>query len=150
VSFSRRRIIISALILSCLVGGSVGTAAPASATTRTESQMVGLINHSRQHYGRSKLSYSMSLSIFARKHSAAMAERRTIFHTTNLAYKLRSFSWRVAGENVGMGPSMISLHEAFMKSPHHRDNILYRGFHRVGVGVAWRSGIAYITVIFLG
>jgi uncharacterized protein YkwD len=145
-----RRTIVFALLLSGLLAGSVTASAPASAETRTEAQMVNLINNARAHYGRHKLSYSTALSRLARAHSKVMADAGTIFHTKNLAGRLSYFSWSVAGENVGMGPSMIALHKAFMASPHHRANILYKSFRRVGVGVIWRNGIAYITEMFLG
>ena len=78
-----------------------------------------------------------------------MASKGTIFHTSNLAYLLRNFSWTWAGENVGMGPTIDTLHRAFMASLHHRQNNLNGRFHRVGVGVVWKNGIAFITVDFL-
>ena len=48
-----------------------------------------------------------------------------------------------------MGPSMDALHTAFMLSLHHRENNLEKRFHRVGVGVIWKNGVAFITVEFL-
>jgi uncharacterized protein YkwD len=77
-----------------------------------------------------------------------MANQQTIFHTSNLAGALANLRWTIAGENVGMGPSMNALHQAFMLSPEHRRNNLEKRFHRFGVGVVWRSGIAFITVEF--
>jgi uncharacterized protein YkwD len=145
-----RRAVASALLITTLFVGSVATAPGASAATRSEVSLGNMMNHARHHYGRGGLRYSSGLSILARRHSALMAKRGTIFHTANLAYRLRGYSWRVAGENVGMGPTMLALHQAFMASPHHRENILYRGYHRYGVGVVWKDGIAYVTVEFMG
>jgi uncharacterized protein YkwD len=111
--------------------------------------MVFLINQARARANRQGLRYSEALSSIARVHSAQMARHGTIFHTSNLEYVLRRFQWSLAGENVGMGPTMDLLHQAFMLSPPHRRNNLDKRFHRFGVGVIWRSGVAYITVEFM-
>ncbi len=111
--------------------------------------MVLLINRARHAANRQGLRWSATLSSIARMHSAQMAAKGTIFHTKNLAYAFRRFSWTLGGENVGMGPSMDALHAAFMHSTEHRWNNLDKRFHRVGVGVIWSKGVAYITVEFL-
>jgi len=155
VRLSGRRIIVSILLLSTLLAGSAAASTSASAATRrhgptaSEARIVYLINKARQHANRWHLKYSEALSRIARAHSALMASKGTIFHTNNLANAFRNFSWTLGGENVGMGPSMDSLHTAFMLSPHHRENNLEKRFHRVGVGVIWKNGIAFITVEFL-
>lgn len=153
--FSCRRTIVSLLLLSTLFAGSAAAASPAGAATRrhgptaSEARMVWLINNARKHSNRVGLRYSYALSQVARAHSKLMASKGTIFHTSNLAGAFNSFSWTIGGENVGMGPSMEALHTAFMLSKHHRDNNLDKRFHRVGVGVVWKNGVAYITVEFL-
>ncbi|MGZ4208718.1 MAG: CAP domain-containing protein [Actinomycetota bacterium] len=152
--FSGRKTIVSALLLSSLLFGSVAAASPASAAgrfraTHSEKQMVRLINQARAHAHRSALHYSPGLARLARAHSALMARQGTIFHTSNLANKLRSYRWSLAGENVGMGPTIDALHLAFMASTPHRHNNLDKRFHRFGVGVVWRNGIAFITVEFM-
>ncbi len=152
--FSGRRTIVSLLLLSTLLVGSVAAASSASAAisrgpTRTEARMLYLINQARRAANRAPLTYSLSLSNVARAHTALMASKGTIFHTTNLAYAFRNFSWTLGGENVGMGPSIDSLHTAFMASLHHRENNLDPRFHRIGIGVVWKNGVAFITVQFL-
>jgi len=148
-----RRIIVSLLLFSTLFVGSAAAASPASAATRgptnSERRIAWLINRARKDANRPTLRYSYALSRVARGHSALMASKGTIFHTSNLAYSFRNFSWTIGGENVGMGPSMNALHAAFMASPHHRDNNLDKRFHRFGVGVVWKNGVAYVTVQFL-
>ncbi|MGZ4104601.1 MAG: CAP domain-containing protein [Actinomycetota bacterium] len=154
VRFSGRKTIVSALLLSSLLFGSVAAASPASAAgtfraTHSEKQMVRLINQARARHHRAALHYSPGLARLARQHSALMASKATIFHTSNLAYTLRNFHWSIAGENVGMGPTIDALHLAFMASTPHRHNNLDKRFHRFGVGVVWRNGIAFITVEFM-
>jgi uncharacterized protein YkwD len=150
--FSGRRTIVSILLFSSVLVGSVAAAPPASAATiptAAEKRMVYLINKARAQAHLPGLQYTPGLGGLARLHSALMARRGTIFHTSNLAYLLRNFSWTLAGENVGMGPSIDLLHQAFMASPAHRRNNLERRFHRIGVGVVWKNGVAFITVDFL-
>lgn len=154
MKLSGRRTIVSLLLLSTLLVGSAAAAAPASAATRfgptkSEVRMGWLINKARQHANRGDLKYSPALSRLARAHSAVMAKAGTIFHTKNLAYAFRNFSWTLGGENVGMGPSMDALHKAFMLSPSHRDNNLDKRFNRFGIGVIWKNGVAFVTVEFL-
>jgi uncharacterized protein YkwD len=86
----------------------------------------------------------------ANEHSQQMAKAGRIFHTVSLGSKLTFVSWSVAGENVGAGGSMRDLFDAFMKSDAHRQNILGRGFRRVGVGVYAHDGFLWVTLIFVG
>lgn len=149
---SGRRIIASILLLSTVLIGSIAAAAPASASTTSEvlaeRRMMYLINYARTHSGRTALRYSAALTTIATRQAVAMARAGSIFHTANLAYALRYVQWTVAGENVGMGPSMDALHRAFMLSPPHRRNNLEPRFHRIGVGVVWKNGVAFIAVEF--
>ncbi|HLW16169.1 MAG TPA: CAP domain-containing protein [Actinomycetota bacterium] len=152
--FSGRRIVVLVLLVSTLFVGSAAAASSAGAATTfrptaSEVRMGWLINRAREHANRWGLKYSPALSKIARAHSALMASEGTIFHTTNLANSFRNFSWTIGGENVGMGPSMYALHTAFMLSPHHRENNLDKRFHRFGIGVVWKNGIAFVTVQFL-
>ena len=154
MKLSGRRTIVSLLLLSTLLAGSAVGASSASASTtyrptKSEARLGWLINKERQHAHHWDLKYSPALSRIARAHSLQMARAGTIFHTKNLAYAFRSFRWTLGGENVGMGPSIDALHRAFVASPHHRDNNLDKRFHRFGIGVIWRRGIAYVTVEFL-
>jgi uncharacterized protein YkwD len=141
---------VSVLLGCAIFCAGVINAAPASAQTLTEAKMARYINSARTHDGLRALRVSSSLTDLARRHSRSMAARGTIFHTSNLSGSLRSFSWRVAGENVGKGPVLYSLYQAFMKSPAHRDNILYSKYRTLGVGCVWSKRIVYCTQTFLG
>ena len=153
MKLSGKRTIVSMLLLSAIFAGSAAVAPSASASTYygtpSERRIVYLTNVARHHAGLSALRYSSSLSTLARKHSLLMASQGTIFHTYNLGGVLRNFSWWLAGENVGMGPGLDVLQQAFMNSPEHRANILDPHFHRFGVGAVWKNGIVYVTVDFL-
>lgn len=140
---------ISLLFLSMVFTlGSFVSAPAASATSLAEEKMWRMINNTRENYDRKTLKLSQGLSDKARSHSRKMRSTDKLFHTSSLSSTLGSFAWTVAGENVGVGPDMRTLHKAFMNSAGHRANILYGKYERVGVGVAWEDGRAWITVMF--
>jgi len=59
--------------------------------------------------------------------------------------------WRALGENVGYGPTVATIENAYMHSPHHRANILNASFTQAGVGVATSpQGQTYTVQVFLG
>ena len=82
----------------------------------------------------------------ARAHSAEMMAAGNIFHSSNLAGV--ASGWESLAENVGAGPSVSSLHTAFMDSAGHRRNIL-GDFNYAGVGVKEADGQIWVTVIFM-
>jgi len=53
------------------------------------------------------------------------------------------------GENVGRGGNIETLHQAFMDSPGHRDNLLNPVYDLVGIGVVWSEGIPYVVEVFM-
>ena len=148
---SRRSSALMSILLGCsFFVTSLATAPPAHATTTSEYKMAHYVNNSRDSRGFAKLRVSGALSDLARKHSKQMAAAGSIFHTKDLGYTLRSYSWSVAGENVGRGGSLWDIHVAMMNSDGHRANILYRGFKKIGVGVVWSGGRVYVTEMFMG
>jgi uncharacterized protein YkwD len=135
------------LALSVMLG-AVAPSARASWTPRRD--MLGWMNTARSNYGSVGLYRGRRLREMADEHSRKMANAGQIFHTASLGSKLRFVSWNVAGENVGVGGSMRALFDAFMKSEVHRDNILGRGYRRVGIGVYAHGGYLWVTLIFVG
>jgi len=147
-----RRTAIARIGIVLVVMLMVGFLAPkhADAATYSDRYMASLINGARRAHGRAPLKFNDSLSKFARRHSSTMASADRLYHNPYLAQWLRNWSWRILGENVGVGDSVPSLHVAFMNSRHHRDNILDRRFSSIGVGVVVRNGRTWVTVIFRG
>ena len=82
-----------------------------------------------------KLSLDPELSKAARVHTNEMIRKNELFHTSSANLKNRVTNWVVLGENVGVGSTVSSLHEAFMNSPAHRDNVMLPTYRHVGVGV---------------
>ena len=118
--------------------------------TESERSFRSLMNVERGEDGIRTLKMKPQLVTVARRQSGDMAEAGGIFHNPDLGSDLRKVSWSIAGENVGVGSTVESLHQAFMDSPPHRENILRTAFKRVGVGVVTADGRIWVTVVFAG
>ena len=131
---------------------TTGLGISASAEPATESQFVAEINASRKANGLAPLAVNSKLASYADTHTARMMAEGEIFHSTGSQLaSAGSPGWTKLGENVGRGGTPYSLHhDAFMKSPTHRANILDPDFNYVGVGTAFDSeDVMYVTVIFM-
>lgn len=58
-------------------------------------------------------------------------------------------SWAKLGENVGTGPDVGSIMNAFVASPGHYANIVDPEFTHIGVGVVWDGNRMYTTHRFM-
>jgi uncharacterized protein YkwD len=131
------RTVVGALLTST-IGGLAALAVPTSAfaesTATMESQFVAKINSARESNGLRPYSVASDLTSVARQHSADMAAKQSLYHNPDLTTQVQN--WQAVGENVGEGPTVDDIHQAFMNSPEHRDNILDHDFTQVGVGVS--------------
>jgi uncharacterized protein YkwD len=106
------------------------------------------INDVRGKTQRGMLRLDPELSRTARLHSREMAKQDKLYHTPNQKLSKRVTNWTILGENVGVGGDVQSLHDAFMASPAHADNVLYDSFRHMGVGVIKDGSKMWVTVIF--
>lgn len=136
----RRVLLVFALCLSLSV---LSWLRPLEATQRD----VQLDNAERLRRGIPALREDSGLDSIAYRHSQEMAAKGTIWHDTST--QRASQPWIAYGENVGMGPTLDAVHQAFMNSPEHRQNILEPFFKEMGAGVAGRGGVVYVTEIFV-
>ncbi len=77
-----------------------------------------------------------------------MVRKNTLYHTPSKKLAWRVTNWTILGENVGVGNTVLSLHQAFMNSPAHLQNILYGSYRHVGVGTVTKNGRLWVTVVF--
>lgn len=144
---------VLALLLSALL--LIGSAHPADAEGERfgrRRQMLALTNQDRETRDRRELGFAAALSKYAKSHSAAMARKGYLFHSTDeqLRDALEGYDWSIGGENVGVGGSLDTLEDAFMASKLHRQNILRPDFQRAAVGVIRDGDRFWVTVIFYG
>ena len=117
-----------------------------TATLRAERELFASVNQARLAQGLPPLRWDESLAKAARRHAEAMAEHGSAQHgfdgEPSLSARVKQagahFSW--LSENVTQGPSPQFIHTQFMKSPHHRANILDRDMDSIGVGVVEQGG----------
>jgi uncharacterized protein YkwD len=143
------RIVAASTLVVALLAMSASVAPAASATLRRV-RMLEKVNHARVERGVHTLKMDDEVVKIAHAHNVAMAMKKALFHTADLGAKLRRVSWRVWGENVGVGMSMPRLFRAYMASPDHRANILNGRFTHVGISFIVRHGVMWSTLIFYG
>ena len=133
-----------ALALALLITGAAA-AKPAGATS-SESAVTSKINSVRAARGVHRLVTRSDLVRVARAQAQRMAVANRLYHNPRLARDVRNYRW--AGENVGYGPDVAKVHNAFMASPGHKANVLDRDYTEVGVGAVWANGRVWIAEVF--
>ncbi len=132
------------LILVVLLASLPALLAPttASALDKPERRALELVNRTRVRHGLRPVDPRSRLVRYAERHARVMARKRLLFHST-----LSLDGYRALGEIVGDGPSVRSVHRAFLRSKDHRRIMLGR-WKWIGIGVASRNGTRYVTEVF--
>jgi uncharacterized protein YkwD len=122
-----------------------------------EKQLFDLLNAARAKEKLPALVPNPVLFKLARDHSANMAKQKKMAHELDGKKvkdraKAASYDYRYIGENVAWSedqPEMKEIHEGWMKSKGHRENILKEPYREVGLGIAKSSkGEYYFTQVF--
>ncbi len=136
------------------MGLIVPGAALAQAATVAEQYLLSAINRERVNQDLPAVRLDAALIVAARTHAQVMADHRSISHRFPSEPEL-STRGSLAGahfdritENVAEGPSVIVLHDAWMRSSGHRANILDAGVDAVGVAVIADRGQLYAVEDF--
>lgn len=144
----RLRTLVAALLVAVAVVG-VGGVLAAPATADAESDFVARINDERASRGLATLTVDAELTTIARRWSGKMAASQQLAHNPNLSKEVTQ-DWEKLAENVGYGPDVPTIHDAFMNSSAHRTNILDPAVTHLGVGVAVDgSGQVWVTQVFM-
>ena len=133
-----------ALVLAALVTGAAA-AGPAAANS-VEDSFTAKLNGARSARGIPRLTTRSALVTVAREQARRMARSSRLYHNPRLTSEVTN--WRWVGENVGYGPSVASVHTAFMNSPAHRSNILDRDYTEVGIGAVVANGRVWVAEVF--
>jgi hypothetical protein len=137
------RRVVGAFITAALL--VVGLAPGAFAAS--EDSLLARINEERGAQGLAALASHWDLVDDAEAHSQAMMATENLHHNPNLGSV--TTGWVSLGENVGVGPTVGSIHTAFMASPPHRGNVL-GDFTHVGIGAVRASeNRMWVTVVFM-
>ena len=148
------RLITKVTITAVLGVAALGATVPASARSYVptdEAKVLSMVNQTRREKGLSALVRNDKLVAMARGQSDRMEDRGNIYHNPRLGAEAteRGLDWERVGENVGMGPNVDLIQQAFLDSPHHYENIVHPSYNHVGVGVVkGDDGKMYVTQVF--
>jgi len=110
------------------------------ATDDPRAALYAMIDAARASERAAPLSRDAQLETLAQEHAEAMRRARKTAHDTgdgDLNQRLQRADLELsAGENVAHAGSAALAQRALWASPSHRENLLFRGFDRVGIGVA--------------
>ena len=141
----------------------LAAAAPPAITTslttqQAEVRMLLLMNASRLQAGLVALAMDTGVSDAARRHSAAEAQVRYVYHdgpdASAASRNVPACGTGWYGENTGKvwSGGVDVLHHEFMAEPwepiNHRTNIMDRNFRRAGIGAVQGPDAVYVTVVF--
>jgi len=136
-------------LLAALFALAPGVHAQTSPTETSRS----LVNSARAAAGLPALGDDSRLDAIAQAQAQRMADRDAIYHNPNLKSDADAagVDWEWIGENVGVGPDAQSIHDGFMASPGHHENIVYRDYNVLGVGAAvGKDGSIFISQVYVG
>jgi len=140
-------LILIGVTLGSIVGTLVALGAPAGADAAGDAgRFLALTNQARATHGVPALAGNGQLTGLAKSWSARLAAAGGLSHNPSLGSQVGG--WRSIGENVGMGPSVDSIQQAFINSPDHYRNIMDSAFTLVGVGVTYSGGTVFVTLDF--
>lgn len=117
-------------------------------------QLFEMGNQARAAQGLPALQWDTALAAAALKHCARMAAEGPISHQyagePDLSQRAGQAGahFNLIEENVAMGPTPTSIHQSWMHSPGHRDNLLNPQVNRAGVAVVSGGNILYAVVDF--
>jgi uncharacterized protein YkwD len=105
------------------------------------------VNGEREHLGLPALLPSPHAMAKAQAWAEEMASSGNLRHSDLAAGMPAGF--RKIGENVGRGPDIESIHQAFMLSDGHRANVVDPEYNWIGTGYARsNTGVVYVAVVF--
>jgi hypothetical protein len=129
-------------VIALVASSLVLPALPARATGEAD-RLLMLINQDRAGAGLAPVARSAPLDAIALAHAQSMASAGKIFQ--NGSFPTNVPGANAAGENVGNGPSIDTVHTEFVASPEHQRNIVDPAYHLVGIGVV-RSPVGTMVV----
>lgn len=121
----------------------------------SEQQLLQMANQARAQAGLPPLQLDADLTLAARAHADAMAQRQQLSHQLagepSLASRLAVVSGQHldrAGENVALDGTAEEAHAHLMLSPPHRENLLDPGYNVAGFGVVHSGSRIYVVEDF--
>ena len=112
-----------------------------------QSSVLSELNSDRRAAGLHGLSTQADAQRKAQAWAEKLARENKLYHS-NLPDGIK-VKWCSIGENVGYGPSVPTIEDAYMKSPGHKANILNTKWNGAGVGYAMNGNRVYTVQVFI-
>ena len=116
--------------------------------------LMTLANQERTKLGIPPLQWDEKLAYAALDHANWMAQKKAIEHQfpnePELAQRaaIRGVKFSKVAENIAEVPELLSAHDAWMNSPHHKANLLDPLVDTVGIAFVERDGEFYVAQDF--
>ena len=129
---------------SPITGSGIGCGTVIDSPDAVASVLVSRVNVDRVAIGLKPLVWNPQLFCLAQEWSITQGDAGTINHR-DLTAVLRSPAYqkyRTLGENLLRGPAYINadqMHEAWMESPTHRENVLKPAYTSIGIALTYTS-----------
>jgi hypothetical protein len=145
-----RRFVITGLILmgiSCLVSVDAQDEKDQS----REQALVTLANQARSDAGLKPLVWDAALAAAAKAHAERMVQEGELSHRyggePDLPQRAASAGahFSMIEENIALGDTALHVHQGWMKSQAHHDNLLDAKIDRIGVAVVPAHGVLYVV-----
>lgn len=117
-------------------------------------QLFALGNQARARVGVPSLKWDSALAAAAMQHCRRMAAEGPIAHRyggepdLSARAALAGAHFSLIEENVAVGTSASEIHEAWMHSPGHRENLLNPAVDHVGIALVYARGVLYAVADF--
>ena len=133
------------LVWMVVLLGAVG----ARAQDEDARKLVDLANEARVEAGLQPLKWDAALAAAAHAHAVLMASEGPISHRYGGEPDLPERAAKAGAhfslieENIAVGPSPLKIHEGWMHSQAHHDNLLNAQVNRIGVALVRAKGVLY-------
>jgi peptidoglycan hydrolase-like protein with peptidoglycan-binding domain len=141
-----RRLAAGIVATGLLIPLAAAVGSTSAAAGEKADGFVSRINHARVNHGQRAYTVRADLVAVAQAQADRMAGQSRLFHNPDLTSDVAH--WLAVGENVGVGPSVDAIADAFMHSPEHRANILDGDYTEVGVGTKMVGNTLWVAEVF--
>lgn len=156
VATQRHNRLLPWLVVSLIATAAIALSSPAQAApTSLEQCFLDKINEARADEGIEPLVWAGDIEDYTRDHSTAMSGWGELIHSTGDALgDALPAGWTSWGENIGWQsnpnpPDCTAMHDAFMNSVGHRNNLLNPSFQFVATGtIIDADGELWTTHVF--
>lgn len=136
-------------MVAALAAAPQGLSAQSPDLRSAVQQLFTLANQSRAQAGAPSLQWDPALAAAALQHCRRMAAEGPIAHryggepdVTDRAAQAGAH-FNLIEENVAVGPTASQIHDGWMHSPGHRENLLNPAVDHVGIALVYARGVLY-------